>query len=125
MISGTFSAPKSSLINDNSGARLGTMEDEEDDHREVSQLEVGILRTFSPLMVHRKIHMSKMNAKLQPSCQTHFGAVLFADISGFTRLANLLSVEQLQIHISNYFSMLFECVEQFGGDILKICGDAI
>ena len=100
-------------------------EEEEDDNHQASQLEIDILRTFSPLIVHRKIHESRKNVKLQPSSSIHFGAVLFADISGFTRLANLLSVEQLQIHISNYFSTLFECVERFGGDILKICGDAI
>lgn len=125
MISNTFSKARPSATKTIPGGRLLVHEDEEEDCHEVTQLEVDTLRTFSPLMVHRKIHRSKMNAKLQPSCQTHFGAVLFADISGFTRLANLLSVEQLQIHISNYFSMLFECVEQFGGDILKICGDAI
>ena len=37
----------------------------------------------------------------------------------------MLSVEQLQLHISRYFAKLFDCVERFGGDILKICGDAI
>lgn len=101
------------------------IEDDDDDCHEASMLEVDILRTFSPLIVHRQIHQSSVTGRLQPACKIHYGAVLFADISGFTRLANLLSVEQLQYHISRYFAMLFECVEQFGGDILKICGDAI
>ena len=99
--------------------------EEEDDYHEAPIHEIGILRTFSPLMVHRHIHVSSPAKQLEPTCWTHFGAVLFADISGFTRLANLLSVEELQRHISSYFSTLFACVEQFGGDILKICGDAI
>ena len=99
--------------------------EEEDDYHEAPIHEIGILRTFSPLMVHRHIHVSGASKQLEPKCWTHFGAVLFADISGFTRLANLLSVEELQYHISSYFSTLFACVEQFGGDILKICGDAI
>ena len=114
---------KLSTAERNSG--ISALEEEEDDSYETSMPEVDILRTFSPLIVHRRIHESEVDGRLQPTCKTHFGAVLFADISGFTRLANLLSVEQLQCHISKYFTTLFECVEQFGGDILKICGDAI
>jgi class 3 adenylate cyclase len=102
---------------------------EEEEEEEVEYLataqEINALRTFSPLIVHRQIHASNPKERIQPSCRTHFGAILFADISGFTRLANLLSVEQLQFHISTYFKMLFDCVERFGGDILKLCGDAI
>ena len=87
--------------------------------------DIDVLRTFSPLIVHQKVHSKKAGTKLHPACENIYGAVLFADISGFTRLANLLSVEQLQLHISKYFKTLFDCVEHFGGDILKICGDAI
>ena len=87
--------------------------------------DIDVLRTFSPLIVHQKVHSKTPGTKLYPACEVIYGAVLFADISGFTRLANLLSVEQLQLHISKYFKMLFDCVEHFGGDILKICGDAI
>jgi class 3 adenylate cyclase len=113
-----------------SGINIASVEvpDESDDYIEYSESslnEVDIIRTFSPLIVHRKIDKNKMDLSLQPSCQIHYGSVLFADISGFTRLANSLSVDQLQYHISNYFTMLFDCVEKFGGDILKICGDAI
>ena len=101
-------------------------DDEEDDSDpyEATIPEIDVLRTFSPLIVHRQVHKSA-SRRFRAYCQVHFGAVLFADISGFTRLANLLSVEQLQYHISKYFKMLFGCVEKFGGDILKICGDAI
>ena len=87
--------------------------------------DIHVLRTFSPLMVHQHVHSKTSGERWNPTTKTYYGAVLFADISGFTRLANLLSVEQLQLHISKYFKMLFDCVEHFGGDILKICGDAI
>jgi class 3 adenylate cyclase len=105
-------------------------DDEDEDANDDADLpDLDVLRTFSPLIVHHQVYSSQKQApssqKLAPACQTHFGCILFADISGFTRLANLLSVDQLQLHISKYFKMLFDCVERFGGDILKICGDAI
>ena len=101
-------------------------DDEDDDvNDDVDLPDVEILRTFSPLIVHHQVFCRKSGTKLSPATSTHYGAVLFADISGFTRLANLLSVEQLQLHISKYFKMLFDCVERFNGDVLKICGDAI
>ena len=100
--------------------------DDEMDNLDAADLpDIDVLRTFSPLMVHRHVHSKTSGERSHPTTKTHYGAVLFADISGFTRLANLLSVEQLQLHISKYFKKLFDCVERFGGDILKICGDAI
>ena len=101
----------------------GNQNSDEQNNRSLPDIEV--LRTFSPLIVHHQVYSSNPAVKLHPSTRTHYGAVLFADISGFTRLANLLSVEQLQLHISKYFKMLFDCVERYCGDILKICGDAI
>ena len=110
-------------------------EDEEDEddgylHGQTGDLlpDIDVLRTFSPMIVHEKVIQQSGNdvdSKQAPATRTHYAAVLFADISGFTRLANVLSVEQLQLHISKYFTKLFSCVERFGGDILKICGDAI
>ena len=100
--------------------------DDEMDNADAADLpDIDILRTFSPLIVHRHVCSKISGERAHPTTKTHYGAVLFADISGFTRLANLLSVEQLQLHISKYFKKLFDCVERFGGDILKICGDAI
>lgn len=36
---------------------------------------------------------------LEPYCETVFAAVLFADISGFTRLSARLSEDELKYHI--------------------------
>jgi hypothetical protein len=97
-------------------------EDEEDEddgylHGQTGDLlpDIDVLRTFSPMIVHEKVIQQSGNdvdSKQAPATRTHYAAVLFADISGFTRLANVLSVEQLQLHISKYFTKLFSCVER-------------
>lgn len=51
--------------------------------------------------------------------------LLFADISGFTRLSARLNAEQLKTHTNQYFTMLIDVVARYGGDIIKFCGDAV
>jgi len=51
-------------------------------------------------------------------------ALLFVDISGFTRLSTLLKVETLSKAINTYFDLLIQQVEEHGGDVLKFAGDA-
>jgi len=55
----------------------------------------------------------------------HDCALLFVDISGFTKLSTTLKVEKLSKTINNYFQLIVEHVEAFGGDILKFAGDAV
>ena len=52
-------------------------------------------------------------------------ALLFVDISGFTRLSVTLDVESLSNAINSYFEMIVDIVEDHGGNILKFAGDAI
>ncbi|MFT5431121.1 MAG: class 3 adenylate cyclase, partial [Myxococcota bacterium] len=58
-------------------------------------------------------------------------AVLFADISGFSQLAERLAaegaegVETISSCLNNYFGQLIELVAQYGGDVLKFAGDAL
>ena len=58
-------------------------------------------------------------------------AVLFADISGFTPLAERLTrkgaagAERLTEILNDYFSRLIDLVDQHGGDVLKFAGDAL
>ena len=40
---------------------------------------------------------------MEPFVNTHYAAVLFADISGFTRLSASLSEEKLRLHIKYAF----------------------
>lgn len=52
------------------------------------------------------------------------GAVLFADITGFTKLSTMLDCESLSKVINSYFDMIVNEVVSHGGDILKFAGDA-
>jgi class 3 adenylate cyclase len=51
-------------------------------------------------------------------------AILFVDMSGFTKLSTMLDVESLSKVINSYFDMIVSEVIQHGGDILKFAGDA-
>jgi class 3 adenylate cyclase/tetratricopeptide (TPR) repeat protein len=66
-----------------------------------------------------------------PSSEECPCAVLFADISGFTRLTERLArkgaagAEELTAALNSYFGRLIEIVCDFGGDVLKFAGDAL
>ena len=52
-------------------------------------------------------------------------ALLFVDISGFTKLSTMLDVESFSNCINTYFQEVINQVGSYGGDILKFAGDAI
>ncbi len=83
---------------------------------------------FSPAMAHRRLYANwqkNRDTTLRPDLE-HFQTILFfADISGFTRLSERLSAEKLEMHTNNYFTLLIDVVVQYGGDIIKFCGDAV
>ena len=51
-------------------------------------------------------------------------ALLFVDMSGFTKLSTMLDVESLSKVINSYFDMIVSEVLKYGGDVLKFAGDA-
>jgi class 3 adenylate cyclase len=59
-----------------------------------------------------------------PKCVERESALLFVDMSGFTKLSTMLDVESLSKVINSYFDMIVGEVIQYGGDILKFAGDA-
>ena len=60
-----------------------------------------------------------------------YGAVLFADVSGFTAMSEKLSVlgkegaEEVTGIVNNYFSTMLDINDEHGGDLLKFGGDAL
>ncbi len=66
-----------------------------------------------------------------PRADRFAGAVLLADISGFTALAESLAhrgevgVEDLTRYLNVYFGRLIDLIVDHGGDIVKFAGDAL
>jgi len=59
------------------------------------------------------------------------GAVMFADISGFTALTEHLAergpagAEQLTEALNSYFDLLIETIAAYGGEVVLFAGDAV
>jgi class 3 adenylate cyclase len=60
-----------------------------------------------------------------PSIQRFYGALLFVDVSGFTALAQKLTVDELRIQINTYFTQILNLLAKYGGDVVKFAGDAL
>ncbi|GMH40958.1 hypothetical protein BSKO_08862 [Bryopsis sp. KO-2023] len=68
---------------------------------------------------------------MRPSMATFCGAVMVADVTGFTMLTEKLSkrgtngVEILTKCINNFFSKVIEVVFEYQGDVIKFAGDSL
>ena len=68
---------------------------------------------------------------LEPSSEEFQAALLFADVSGFTRLTETLTArgpagtEHLTQVLNLYFGQIIDLVDQWGGDVIKFAGDAM
>jgi class 3 adenylate cyclase/predicted ATPase len=51
--------------------------------------------------------------------------ILFADVRGFTRLAEILPPEKLVAAINGCFEVLDEAIDHYGGEVDKFLGDAV
>ena len=60
-----------------------------------------------------------------PFTTGHDGALLFVDISGFTKISQIMDVEHLSNAINSYFQMIVNKIISHGGDIIKFAGDAL
>lgn len=59
------------------------------------------------------------------SLQRYRGALLFVDISGFTKLAQLYPIEDFKTFINQYFTKIIDLITSHGGDVVKFAGDAL
>ncbi|CAD8171450.1 unnamed protein product [Paramecium pentaurelia] len=88
---------------------------------------------YVPALVVQHLLNLKMNKLLRklPEKQRIKSVVMFADISGFTRLTELLSqlgtegAERIAFAINRYMELLVQGIGRSGGDIFKFAGDAM
>jgi class 3 adenylate cyclase/predicted ATPase len=87
------------------------------------------LSTYLPRYLLRSIQEDPTPGKVSGFFRQ--GAVLFADVSGFTAMSRTLSAlgkegaEEITGIVNNYFSSMLEISDRFGGDLLKFGGDAL
>ena len=88
------------------------------------------LASYVPRVILRWL-AADPNPPDQPQMQRFPAAVLFADIKGFTTLAEQaeergpVGAEALAATINDYFGPLFALIAAHGGDILKLAGDSL
>jgi len=88
------------------------------------------LTSFVPASVVRRFLRSR-SVPERPEAERVPAAVLFADISGFTPLAERLAslgpigAERLTALLNAYFGRLIQVVSAHGGEVIKFAGDAL
>ena len=89
-----------------------------------------ILASYVPKLIQKRViaDPSPIEAPVSEDLQA---AILFADISGFTRLTERLAekgptgVESLARILNEYFGQLIDIIHEYGGDVVKFAGDAV
>jgi hypothetical protein len=62
---------------------------------------------------------------LSGSDERRLVTILFADIAGFTALAERIDPEEVQELLNHCFDALVPCIERYGGSVDKFMGDAV
>ncbi|MSP62261.1 MAG: hypothetical protein EXR72_18410 [Myxococcales bacterium] len=89
-----------------------------------------LLERFLPELLRRRLAADPASIAA-PNLVCHSSAVLLADISGFTPLAERLAergpegAEELTRCLDTYFGELIDLVTDHGGDVVKFAGDAL
>jgi class 3 adenylate cyclase/tetratricopeptide (TPR) repeat protein len=89
-----------------------------------------VLASYVPKLIQKRVAADPLPIE-SPVAEVIQAAVLFADISGFTRLTESLAeagpagVETIPNILNEYFGQLIDIVHQFGGDVVKFAGDAV
>ncbi|RME28665.1 MAG: hypothetical protein D6798_01880 [Deltaproteobacteria bacterium] len=88
------------------------------------------MASFVPALVTRRFG-AQSEPLTEPQEERLVAAVLFADISGFTPLAERLArhgargAEELTDLLNRYFGRLIAVIEEHGGEVVKFAGDAL
>jgi class 3 adenylate cyclase/tetratricopeptide (TPR) repeat protein len=100
------------------------------DHCREMPEDLAALASFVPALMLRRI-ASSSEPILQPASECISACVLFADISGFTTLAERLAkggpegAETLSSILNMYFEKLVAVIYAHGGDVVKFAGDGL
>ncbi len=65
------------------------------------------------------------DAAISPPAERRQVAILFADLSGYTRLSSMLDAEEVHRLLSRYFELVDGVISHLGGTIDKHIGDAV
>lgn len=88
------------------------------------------LASYLPKLLVERANDGQISG-LEPSSEQFHTALLFADVSGFTRLTETLTgrgpagTEHLTQVLNLYFGQIIDLVDQWGGDVVKFAGDAL
>ena len=91
---------------------------------------LSILASYVPIPVIRHLRQRKAPVE-EPFRHTFPASVLFADISGFTKLTESLAKkgsageEELTRHLNLYFGQMIDIIDSEGGEVVKFAGDAL
>src|SRR5215216_2645980 len=89
-----------------------------------------ILASYVPKLIQNRV-IADPSPIESPVAEDLQAAILFADISGFTRLTERLAekgptgVESLARILNQYFGQLIDIIHEYGGDVVKFAGDAV
>jgi class 3 adenylate cyclase len=89
-----------------------------------------VLASYVPRLIQNRI-IADPSPIESPVAEEVQAAMLFADISGFTRLTERLAekgpagVETLARILNEYFGQLIDIIHNYGGDVVKFAGDAV
>ncbi len=89
-----------------------------------------LLASYVPRLIQNRV-VADPSPIEAPVSEDFQAAILFADISGFTRLTERLAetgpagVEALARVLNEYFGQLIDIVHEYGGDVVKFAGDAV
>jgi adenylate cyclase len=85
-------------------------------------LAAGMLDTYVGLSAGRRV----LNGEIRRGIgQTIYAALLFADLRGFTSLADAMPAERLIGRLDEHFDAMAEPVTERGGEVLKFMGDGL
>jgi len=89
-----------------------------------------ILASYVPKLIQNRV-VADPSPIESPVSEEIQAAILFADVSGFTRLTERLTekgptgVESLARILNEYFGQLIDIIHEYGGDVVKFAGDAV